>query len=354
DDISLSDETNTEDDISLSDETNTEEDTSVIGETSTQSNSEINLDWNIDTQSFSTYSSSVSTSTKPFIYSNFTTSSAYKKYPAIRTKGSIYYPIPGLKQTNVNGVACKRMTPQGMCFAKDYMLITAYDSDNKYRSVIYVMKNDSSHSYITTLVLNSRSHVGGIAYGGGYVWVSHGTQVEAISYQDIVNAVNKRKDSLSIKSYAYCNTLSQTSTLTYAGGKLWVGTYNEKSNGKLYGYTVTDNTYTVTLTKSVGPITLPPKTQGIAIRDNKIFINTSFGRQNNSTLYIKNFTRNKIGSLLKSITLPPMAEGICVGSTYTYLLFESAAYKCVYQDPNDSCPSPVDRVCGIKTASLVN
>ena len=71
------------------------------------------------------------TSTGPRIYSDFTTSPAYKKYTVF---ANLYVankaiPIPGLEHTDVNGADCTTMVPQGMCFAGDYLLLSAYDSN---------------------------------------------------------------------------------------------------------------------------------------------------------------------------------------------------------------------------------
>ena len=54
------------------------------------------------------------------------------------------------------------MVPQGMCIAEQYTLITAYDSDEAAKSVIYVL--DFNKNLVKTLILPDSYHVGGIAY----------------------------------------------------------------------------------------------------------------------------------------------------------------------------------------------
>lgn len=97
--------------------------------------------------------------------------------------GNIYYPIPGVRNTNVLGNNCATMVPQGICRMDNYILITAYDKIEEYNkrvfnseignyeeknsylkrgaynSVIYLLTVDGT--YITTLVYNKACHMGG-------------------------------------------------------------------------------------------------------------------------------------------------------------------------------------------------
>lgn len=74
--------------------------------------------------------SAASTTTSARLYSDVTTSPAFTNYSEFANLYNFTYskPMPGMKNTNVNGKDCSTMTPQGICFAKDYMLVSAYDS----------------------------------------------------------------------------------------------------------------------------------------------------------------------------------------------------------------------------------
>ena len=93
-----------------------------------------------------------STSTSPRYYKDFTKSPAYKKYTSFAKLYQSKYTsvMPGVTSTDVNGSTCKNMVPQGIAIAKDYLLISAYDSDGKYKSVLYAMSNaePSNRKYV--------------------------------------------------------------------------------------------------------------------------------------------------------------------------------------------------------------
>ena len=102
-------------------------------------------------------------------YANgYTRKDKFKYY--LKTNTS-YYDIPGLTNTNVLGTNCKTMVPQGMCKMNDLVLISAYDSEGKANSVIYVLNSDG---LLATMVLPFRSHVGGLIYDGTNVWIVNG------------------------------------------------------------------------------------------------------------------------------------------------------------------------------------
>ena len=128
------------------------------------------------------------------------------------------FDIPDLSYTDVLGDACNCMTPQGICVAGDYVLITAYCSVDYYKenlitnineesnvarminevhherhnSVMYVV-SEKTKRHVTTLVFDDKSHVGGITFDGEYVWVAKGgnRKVEAYRYEDIKSLVRR-------------------------------------------------------------------------------------------------------------------------------------------------------------------
>lgn len=122
------------------------------------------------------------TSTEARIYSDFTTSPAYKNYSQFASLYVSKYskPIPGLAHTDVNGTDCTNMVPQGICFAKDYLIISAYDANGSCNSVLYVIST-ADRSYLMTVVLPTKAHVGGVAFDGTYLWVSNGIKMPPAS-----------------------------------------------------------------------------------------------------------------------------------------------------------------------------
>ena len=308
-----------------------------------------------------------STNSTPAIYADNSAvirSDAYKNYSDFSKYLNLKYTfiMPGLKNTNQNGPSSNAMIPQGMCFAKDYVLLTAYDY-YKGKSVIYLLSNSSSdytnRKYLTTIVLPNSSHVGGIAYDGTNIWVSNGTSVNGIKYSKIVQAANSGKDAVNADIFKTLSVGTQASTLTYYNGMLWIATFNSNSAGSLISYTISganSNSPTLTNKKTYGSI--PAKTQGISMRDNKMILSLSYGRKNGSQLLCYNLkTAGDPSSrtLTSTINLPPMSEAVVMGSTYTYVVFESASAKYHKNlDGNGVGSSPVDRVCAFNTDDLFN
>ena len=90
----------------------------------------------------------------------------YPEFNSKVTDGA--FVIPGLMSAASYNKSLKRyaasstMCPQAMCKVGHYTLITAYDSSNVFKSVVYVLNADNV--LVKTLVLPDSYHVGGIAY----------------------------------------------------------------------------------------------------------------------------------------------------------------------------------------------
>lgn len=80
-----------------------------------------------------------------------------------------------------------------------------------------------------------------------------------------------------------------------------------------------------------------------------MMISSSYGRNNDSKLYPYTWnqsSREKTGE--KITTLPAMSEGVVIGSTYTYIVYESVA-KEYYEEENSK---HVKYFTAYKTSSL--
>lgn len=145
-------------------------------------------------------SGATATSTTPAVANDITTTDAYKNYQDFRERYDVSASavVPGAANTWLSSsVSCDAMVTQGLCLAdatsangKRYLLVSAYcgsttrDSitgartggDHNHKSVIYVVDADTKE-YVTTIVLPTYGHVGGVCYDGKYVWYS-------ISYDD--------------------------------------------------------------------------------------------------------------------------------------------------------------------------
>lgn len=305
------------------------------------------------------------TSTQPMYYSDFTTSLAYRSYTDFQKLYVDKYTsvMPGMKKTVVGNAECSTMTPQAICFAKNYMLITAYDSSEVCNSVIYVMSNTnySDRQFITSIVLPTKGHLGGIAFDGSYVWLSNGSKVSSISYTKLNEAVeratNTGSQSVEIDFDTTVPVLTTASFMTYYDGLLWVGAFHLTDTPDMYAYEISSDK--TTLTKKYR-MTVPNRTQGVAFKNGYLMVSRSYSRYTTSTNYISQLriykpswdTPTSAGFIykndaVKSITLPPMSEGIIMGSTYMYNIFESCSntYK--------ECLFPVDRIVAYKISDVI-
>lgn len=252
--------------------------------------------------------------------------SSFNIYAASYPTPSAEYNIYDLVRNTSKSGGCSDMTPQGITFAGDYLLISAYCSLSTHSSILYVF-NESDKSYYGTIKLPSKAHVGGVAYDNnknGNIWVSKGNAVGCFKYSELVKCKNKV---LSISKYNKTVNLDYTaSTMCYdtVNNYLWIAPFDE---GFADCYEVNNNiTDNPTLTNKFS-ITTPTKTvQGISVRGNKMIISSSYGRNNDSKLYSYTWNQNSKEKTGEKITiLPAMSEGVVMGSIYTYIVYESVA-----------------------------
>lgn len=76
------------------------------------------------------------------------------------------------------------MCPQGLTFAENYLLISAYDTYNEENSVIYVM-DKTSKELLTVIVLPNKTHAGGITYDGENIWITNGQKICTIDFNEV-------------------------------------------------------------------------------------------------------------------------------------------------------------------------
>ena len=297
--------------------------------------------------------------------------------------------VPGLETTNVTGVACDTMVPQGICTTDEYILITAYDdiydkSENgektggyiqdlkkykskgnnknkleqeknhiKHNSVIYVL-DKKTRNYKTTLVLPDQNHVGGITFDGKYAWIAKSTknQLSAISLDKINEKVKQKQDSVNISYDKTLNCGMKASYITYnkTDDTLWIGYNNSSKTNYLKEYKFTSSKDTLTATNR--KIDLPVyNTNGAVFAQcgNEIYliVNVSQGRKLVSWSYVYKVTdlsNGKISKIVPQKRLASMSEEICIDGGKVYSIFESAStpYSTV---SGNKCDLPVDRVC---------
>ena len=308
----------------------------------------------------------------------------YPDFKKITTKGT--FEIPGLRSTPFpDREDCDCMTPQGICVAEDYILITAYcnsynfvqdilalpDSEQKrewlaregghsvHKSVIYVVSKNS-YELLNILVLPDDNHVGGIAFDGQLIWIalSKTQKLGVIRFEDLVSTLTNDGGSVEISFYTKVSCDCIASFVTYYDRKLWVGVCDSDNNGTgtmtvfdILGSTVDDLELS-----GVREFTIPIRANGAAFAqiDGELClaVNSSYGRdeekhKSKTHLYSVNFENDYDHGILIDkglFVLPPMAEEICIDGSDVYTLFESGATPYCTLEGN-KCNDVVDRVC---------
>ena len=275
--------------------------------------------------------------------------------------------IPGL----LEGVI-----PQGLCYDETtgYLLISGYYEDEKFPSVIMAI-SEADGKFIGAYPLNDTNgnsyygHVGGIASSQNTVYVTSGGECYTFPASVLIGL--KNCSPITFQSKFKLNTAGSFACIY--NNILWTGDFvenDEKVKSEIQNITTLDNGETfyaycegyilndgLPNIKSINSnstgyipdyiIAIPEQVQGMAFtKTNKIIFSTSYGRKNNSEIYIfedfliKEKTGIKIidgrevdlyscssSYLDKKITALPMAEGMANTADGVYIAFESGAKK---------------------------
>ena len=271
--------------------------------------------------------------------------------------------IPGLEYTNFGNSVTNQMVPQGICIAKDYMLITAYDKDREHHSVIYVLSDRTrgKRELLTTIILPDKNHVGGITFDGEYIWIAKSSSgyCSGISYETIQEAVDAGEKCYTLSNYeenVYCGVTA--SFLTYDKEYLWIGTFQTKGKGTLACYRIMKGASERYLQKE-DTIEIPSYAQGVSFLETAgrtyMILTASRGRHRDSNIYFYEMQKKKNEICLEEkgkYKFPPMAEEVTSDGEYTYFLFESAA-TCYSTKKYKKCTYPVDRICAVSNQEVL-
>lgn len=294
---------------------------------------------------------------------DFIKSNAYKKIPYFRdnVNYSKSFIIPGLINTNVGGFTSTNMCPQGITFAEDYLLLTAYDLKDEENSVIYVI-DKNTQELLTTLILPDLSHVGGICYDGENVWITRGTRASAFTLDVVDEAVNQEKEYVYIEFHTTSKLGITASYIAYYDDKLWVGSYDELKTTYMHSFQIdyeekeTGN-IVYSLTK-VDTVLMPTRVQGIAfMEDGRLILSRSCqlyqglrGYMRRIDVYQPTYSLSgnvtvKLNKVVNYVYTPSMNEGIAIDGSYLYVAFESAAFT--------NASYTVDRICAFPLKSVL-
>ena len=234
------------------------------------------------------------------------------------------------------------LVPQGLTYSEKYNVVlqTSYSKESSKIYVIDYKKGKliKELSLINKDDSNNIKHVGGITTDDNYVWISNDYEIDIFNLEDIVNT-----DSSTIKSIDEIKLPIRGDFCYYHDDILWIGDFYlrpfyDVPNGdpKLNGYKISNE---IDFDNPDYVLSLPKMVQGMSILPDGSFAFTeSFTYLINSNLCIyKNILDNgnkfDNSNLIKTIKIPPMAEGMFYKDGYLYILFESSSDKYSLADP---------------------
>lgn len=264
-------------------------------------------------------------------------------------------PIPGTLFTCVSDGGSKvsdSYIPQGMCSTGTYWLVTAYDSDKKYPSVIYVIDPAEKH-LVSTVSLPNKYHVGGIAFDGSRIWLTGDTSdkykdrpfVQYIKYDHFLDLIDESiaevtEEGISGKIYIK----NKPSFLECEGGRLWVGTYigtKGTKEGYVYGYPISDSEEGDILNTTLFSVIteIDSSSQGMDIEDGYLYVSSSY-KGSSPSIKSSFVTKYEISPSLNGtpylsagereqtrVEVPKMNEEILVEGDLLHINFESSAKR---------------------------
>jgi hypothetical protein len=266
--------------------------------------------------------------------------------------------------------------PQGCCYDSvgDRFIISGYYEDSKFPSMIMLV-NASDNKFIgayplkNTLGEDYYGHAGGIAVSENTIYITS----DSVCYTFPLSKLNELTNGAYIQFESKFKLNTKGSFACIYNSTLWIGDFIESDDearesaerittldsGETFyayceGYNLIDGLPSTEMINSTSDgyipdyfLAIPEQVQGMALtKTNKIIFSTSYGRKNNSVIYIFDdiFSENKVGTvtidghdidllacsnskLNKKIIAPPMAEGLANHPDGIYLIFESGAAK---------------------------
>jgi hypothetical protein len=253
------------------------------------------------------------------------------------------YVIPGLKicpsfDLYNQPATCGNMVVQGLCVAKEYLIVSCYCHDSLHNSVLFMIHKQTGKLF-NTIVLPDLPHAGSVAYdpGSQLVWICTGktnkASISALRLEDMIRYSYQEIGSpiTYFKRYAV-PMMVRNSFMTYYNDKLIAGTF-------MYGFTGSALTQiyldesglpkrTLGKLETKSTSTIASSCQGIAMNHRYIFASFSNGPYQTSKLCIFSYGDSQLFEInaLASFELPECLEQLWLDGDDLYLMFESACW----------------------------
>jgi hypothetical protein len=299
---------------------------------------------------YDSFKSAINTNLANLVNTTTTTSSLDSYAEKVSTTSSFKAPNDMLGTNS----SCS-YTIQGICYntigTTTYTLISAYNNSSG-NSVIFVTSDNTNYTKIT--VGGQTSHFGGIASSGGYTYIAATTYIIRIPDLALSSSLNSKTSLTGNNNIVYQASLasSDVTTIQLASSVtasflayetstdlLWIGGFNTSSSSSfMFGFngsTADSTTNNSTMSTYKYKMSIPSCSQGASFRDGKVVITRSYVRTPTNNSYVSelycysSYSTNTstsvatLGSITKKYMLPSMAEGVYIGATYTYIVYES-------------------------------
>lgn len=281
-----------------------------------------------------------------------------KYYPQVFNrmpeKGRVTYTIPGLIQTATLVAKGQKkgeveqaedMTPQGLSFVENYVVISAYSKSYQYNSVLWLLDKETG-KFIKTIVLPTTSHVGGITYDREHkrLWITTtddatSSQISAINLKTMQqDDFSKSKEAIQFDYQMNLSQIEKSSYMTYYKKALFVGYFDKDDLGHVgyykldkKGFPINNNGKQDNHRPSAVYDTVE-QVQGMAFIGDKVVFSQSYGNKDSKLLYfdnpgIKKWNHFEEENIIEEIITPSYMQQIVSEKDFLYLLFESSATK---------------------------
>ncbi len=265
--------------------------------------------------------------------------------------------------------------PQGMAYLPEYesVVISNYMLGDHASALTLVSMQDGALEKVLWLYNNDgsrhRGHTGGVAATRNHLWLASGKHFYKIPLEKIINAEEKSELSLGapLSTEVKCSFATASGSVLYIGEfRTWGRRYSTKAShtyktahgsrnhALMAGFVLDEQTDSIKASmiesKTAYPsffISIPDKVQGAAFIGEYIILSQSYGRKNTSFLSFYHnplFSEKKDSFTLengkkvpvwhldgsnhiKTVSAPPMTEGIANFQGELTILFESGADK---------------------------
>lgn len=239
------------------------------------------------------------------------------------------------------------LIPQGITIMKNYIVVSFYDEDRENFSMCYVL--DAFGEIKNRVILDTKSHVGGIAYDktNDLLWLP--SEDAGLYAYDALEFLNERSVSHKFEFPNIGDGLihyddkskNQIAYLTIDMNHIYIGSFTRRDKGLVKKYKINTDEENVSL-EYVRKFKVPKEVQGMAFYgdgDNTfLLLSCSFGRKNKSHIRVykydektSDYTKAVKGEL--SYEFPPLLEQVTLNGRSAYAIFESGAKK--YRDSYD-------------------